>query len=171
MRSISRFLVRSLALVAVVVSLAAPGTAFAKPQEKCPVMGGAIDPSVYADYEGQRVYFCCKGCVAKFKADPAKYLAKLAADGVEPEKVPEGAAAVPAAAGGCGCGKDCACGCGCAEGKACDCGRDCKCGCGCGGADKACACGCADGKACACGGEGKCGGAKDAKGCGCGKAK
>ena len=31
-------------------------------QTTCPVMGGAINKDVYADYEGKRVYFCCPGC-------------------------------------------------------------------------------------------------------------
>ena len=46
-------------------------------QKTCPVMGGPIDPKIFVEHEGRKVYFCCPGCVAKFKADPAKYLAKL----------------------------------------------------------------------------------------------
>ena len=46
-------------------------------QKTCPVMGGKIDTKVYADHEGRRVYFCCPGCIDKFKKSPAKYLAKL----------------------------------------------------------------------------------------------
>jgi len=46
-------------------------------QKTCPVMGGDIDPKVFVDYQGRRVYFCCPDCIEKFKADPAKYLAKL----------------------------------------------------------------------------------------------
>jgi YHS domain-containing protein len=46
-------------------------------QVKCPVMGEPIDPKVFTDYKGQRVYFCCKDCVPKFKANPQKYLKKL----------------------------------------------------------------------------------------------
>lgn len=46
-------------------------------QVKCPVMGGAVDPEVFVEYEGRRVYFCCKGCDKKFKADPDKYEKKL----------------------------------------------------------------------------------------------
>ena len=46
-------------------------------QKICPVMGGEIDPEVYLDHAGRRVYFCCEPCKDKFKADPAKYLAKL----------------------------------------------------------------------------------------------
>jgi YHS domain-containing protein len=46
-------------------------------QTTCPVMGGAIDKNIFVEYQGKRVYFCCKECVAKFQADPQKYLAKL----------------------------------------------------------------------------------------------
>lgn len=46
-------------------------------QTTCPVMGGKIDPKVYTDHEGRRVYFCCPGCIGTFKKDPQKYLAKL----------------------------------------------------------------------------------------------
>jgi len=59
-----------------------------KPQTTCPVLGGKIDKNVYADYKGKRVYFCCAGCVAKFKEDPSKYLKKLAEQGVSLEDVP-----------------------------------------------------------------------------------
>lgn len=46
-------------------------------QKSCPVMGNPINPDIYVDHEGRRVYFCCQACVAKFKADPETYLAKL----------------------------------------------------------------------------------------------
>ena len=48
-------------------------------------MGGAINKDVYADHEGQRVYFCCAGCDGRFREDPEKYLAIMRAKGVEPE--------------------------------------------------------------------------------------
>ncbi len=51
-------------------------------QTVCPVMGKSIDSSVYTDIQGQRVYFCCKGCEAKLKADPDKYFKQAAAEGV-----------------------------------------------------------------------------------------
>ena len=50
-------------------------------QKTCPVMGGKIDPNVYTDYNGRRVYFCCPACDKTFKKDPAKYLAKLDSQG------------------------------------------------------------------------------------------
>ncbi len=40
-------------------------------------MGGQVDPDVYADHEGRRVYFCCEACPAKFSRDPGRYLRKL----------------------------------------------------------------------------------------------
>lgn len=58
------------------------------PQTKCPLMGGKIDKSVFADYKGNRVYFCCPMCIGKFKADPAQYVGKLKKEGVTLDKVP-----------------------------------------------------------------------------------
>ena len=46
-------------------------------QDKCPVSGKAIDIAQAVDYKGKKVYFCCGNCPAAFKADPAKYEAKL----------------------------------------------------------------------------------------------
>jgi YHS domain-containing protein len=63
----------------------------AKPQTVCPVLGGNIDKQVYADYQGKRIYFCCKGCDAQFKKNPEKYMKKLQEEGVTPEPTPAGA--------------------------------------------------------------------------------
>jgi YHS domain-containing protein len=46
-------------------------------QTICPVMGNPIDKNVFVEYKGKKVYFCCPDCIAKFKADPEKYIAKL----------------------------------------------------------------------------------------------
>jgi len=59
-----------------------------KPQTLCPVMGGKINKKVYADYEGKRVYFCCKGCIPEFNKDPAKYMKKLEEMGQAAETIP-----------------------------------------------------------------------------------
>ena len=59
-------------------------------QKTCPVMGGKIDPNIYVDYQGRRVYFCCNACPPVFQQDPEKYLKKLDAE-------LQGAAASPAA--------------------------------------------------------------------------
>jgi len=48
-------------------------------QSKCPIMGGDIDPEVFIDYHGVRIYFCCRPCIEKFQADPKEHIAKLPA--------------------------------------------------------------------------------------------
>jgi YHS domain-containing protein len=51
-------------------------------QTTCPVMGEEIDPKVFTtSANGERVYLCCKGCEKKLKANPDKFLPKLAALG------------------------------------------------------------------------------------------
>lgn len=48
----------------------------------CPIMGGEFeitDQTPSAEYEGQKVYFCCPGCVGEFEEDPATALEGLAA--------------------------------------------------------------------------------------------
>lgn len=64
------------------------GLSWAKAQEICPVMGGKINKSVYTDYNGKRIYFCCTACPEPFKKDPEKYIKKMEAEGVEFEKAP-----------------------------------------------------------------------------------
>lgn len=59
-----------------------------KQQTNCPIMGGAVNKSVYADFDGKRVYFCCSGCPATFNKDPAKYIAKMEKDGITLDKTP-----------------------------------------------------------------------------------
>jgi len=61
-----------------------------KPQTTCPVMEGkVVNSKLYVDVDGCRIYVCCGGCVAAVKADPAKYIAKMKADGVEIAKTPQ----------------------------------------------------------------------------------
>ncbi|MBL7222499.1 MAG: hypothetical protein ISS72_01470 [Candidatus Brocadiae bacterium] len=60
----------------------APAPQAAKAQETCPVMGGKVVKTIFADHDGKRVYFCCAGCVGTFKKDPAKYITKLEDAGV-----------------------------------------------------------------------------------------
>jgi len=43
----------------------------------CPVMEGPVNPDIFAEYQGKKVYFCCPACKGQFEADPQKYLAKL----------------------------------------------------------------------------------------------
>ena len=42
----------------------------------CPVMGGKANKESSYYYEGKTYYFCCPGCISKFKEDPEKYIAK-----------------------------------------------------------------------------------------------
>ena len=57
---------------------AAEGVLFENIQTTCPVTGDTLEnKSVYTDFEGRRIVFCCRDCVDKFNADPAKYLEKL----------------------------------------------------------------------------------------------
>jgi len=59
-----------------------------KPQTTCPVMEGQkINKSLYVDYEGKRVYVCCKACVNAVTKDPAKYVKKLESEGIAVEKI------------------------------------------------------------------------------------
>ena len=71
----------------------------AKKQTACPVSGKAIDASSYVDYKGKRVYFCSAGSAEKFKADPEKYMKKLAEEGIELAPAPAvgGSGSKPAA--------------------------------------------------------------------------
>jgi YHS domain-containing protein len=46
-------------------------------QKICPIMGGLIDKTVFTEYKGKKVYFCCPGCKTKFEEAPEKYIAQL----------------------------------------------------------------------------------------------
>jgi len=46
-------------------------------QTTCPVMGGATNKTIFTEYKGKKVYFCCPACIEKFKSKPEKYIAKL----------------------------------------------------------------------------------------------
>lgn len=60
------------------------------PLETCVVsgekLGGMGDP-IDIVYGNRLVRFCCKGCIGKFKKDPADYLAKIDAAVIEAQKV------------------------------------------------------------------------------------
>jgi hypothetical protein len=52
-------------------------------QRTCPVLGeklGAHGNPIPVTLSGQTIYVCCKGCVSKVQANPAPYLAKVAAE-------------------------------------------------------------------------------------------
>jgi len=59
-----------------------------KKQTVCPVMGGDVNKNLFIDFEGKRIYVCCKGCIAKVKKDPAKYIALLEKEGITLDKTP-----------------------------------------------------------------------------------
>lgn len=66
------------AFAAIGMSQAAP--AAQKTKVKCAVMpshsveiASATKRKMFSDYKGRRYFFCCGGCVPKFKKDPAKY--------------------------------------------------------------------------------------------------
>ncbi len=67
--------------------LSVAAAALAAAQTTCPVMGGPINKELYADYKGERVYFCCAACPPEFKKNPEKYIQKLKEMGQEPEKI------------------------------------------------------------------------------------
>ena len=61
---------------------AAPAVGAAEIEQKtCPVMeGNKINPKLFVDHNGRRIYFCCSMCVKTFKEDPEKYIKKVDAE-------------------------------------------------------------------------------------------
>lgn len=57
-------------------------------QTTCPIAGGNINKSVYIDYQGKRIYFCCADCIATFNADPARYVKQMEDTGVVLKNTP-----------------------------------------------------------------------------------
>jgi YHS domain-containing protein len=55
-------------------------------QTLCPVMGGEVNKKLFVDYEGKRIYVCCRDCLKAVKLDPAKYVKQLEADGITLDK-------------------------------------------------------------------------------------
>ncbi|MCK6456713.1 MAG: hypothetical protein L6Q92_09320 [Phycisphaerae bacterium] len=49
-----------------------------KVQVTCPVSGKAVDKKAFVEKDGQKVYFCCKDCIAKYEKEPGRYVAPLA---------------------------------------------------------------------------------------------
>jgi P-type Cu+ transporter len=52
-----------------------------------PVCGMTVDPARAAgqlDHDGTTYYFCSKGCLAKFAADPQKYVSGMGEPGTAP---------------------------------------------------------------------------------------
>ncbi|MDD5677926.1 MAG: hypothetical protein PHW60_08040 [Kiritimatiellae bacterium] len=65
----------------------AKDTAAAKAQTLCPIMGGKCSKDIFVDAEGVRIFVCCKDCIDKVKADPKAAIAKIKANGEQPECV------------------------------------------------------------------------------------
>jgi YHS domain-containing protein len=87
MKNIRLILVLGAALGMLAFGLGLTGIAQAAPQTLCPVLGNKIDKNVFVDYHGERIYFCCSGCINEFKKNPAKYLEKMKSEGVTPAKM------------------------------------------------------------------------------------
>ena len=87
----------AMAMVAAVPTFAkeaAKPAAKAAPKEvHCAVMAAnkvniadATKKKMYADYQGNRYFFCCGGCPESFKKDPAKYAKTAKADSIPTPK-------------------------------------------------------------------------------------
>ncbi len=76
-------------IISGISSSIAEGAEKGKPQTICPVLGGPIDKSIYTDYKGYRIYFCCSSCIDDFKKNPEKYMKIIKDRGETPEKSPE----------------------------------------------------------------------------------
>jgi YHS domain-containing protein len=60
----------------------------AKVQVTCPVSGKPVDPKMFTEKDGKKVYFCCPNCKPKYEAEPAQYASKLANSYVYQTKCP-----------------------------------------------------------------------------------
>jgi YHS domain-containing protein len=56
-------------------------------QKVCPIQKKAIDPEVFIEYQGQKVYFCCPGCDNKFLEDTEIYFGQMKERGEVAENV------------------------------------------------------------------------------------
>lgn len=80
---------RTLITVLALVTLLAAGCA-SGPREKpplppganatCPVMGEDVDPGLYTEYRGRKIFFCCENCRSEFEARPDYYLERAYPD-------------------------------------------------------------------------------------------
>ena len=81
---------KKMLMIAALLASVSLALAEGKPQTTCPVMKGSpVNPALFVDADGYRIYVCCGGCVREVQANPAKYVAELQAEGVELEKAPE----------------------------------------------------------------------------------
>ena len=69
-----------------VFKVAAADAPFIAAQKRCPVMDEPLDAMggpYKVEADGRAIYICCPGCAKKIAAEPQKYLAVLAQQGVE----------------------------------------------------------------------------------------
>lgn len=59
-----------------------------KVQVICPISGDAVDKKAFVEHDGEKVFFCCSGCISKFEKDPAAYQTKLASSYTYQTKCP-----------------------------------------------------------------------------------
>ncbi len=52
--------------------------------------GKPVNKSIYADYNGKRIYFCCANSKMDFNNDPEKYIKKFRELGITLEDAPAG---------------------------------------------------------------------------------
>lgn len=52
--------------------------------------GKQVNKSIFADYKGKRIYFCCNQSKEDFNVNPEKYLTEFRRQGVTLEDSPEG---------------------------------------------------------------------------------
>lgn len=58
------------------------------PQTVCPISGETLEnKDAFVEYQGSRIYTCCKKCVAKVAAFPDYWLYRMSRDGVAAENV------------------------------------------------------------------------------------
>jgi YHS domain-containing protein len=43
-------------------------------QKMCPVMQKEVNPKIFTEYEGKKIYFCCEQCKTEFAKNPKKYV-------------------------------------------------------------------------------------------------
>jgi hypothetical protein len=53
-------------------------------QRTCPFQSKIIDPGLFYDWEGKRIYTCCQTCLPMVKEDPERAIRHLAARGEYP---------------------------------------------------------------------------------------
>ena len=59
-----------------------------KPQTTDALSGSPINKSVYTDYKGKRIYFCCANSRENFNMDPEKYIKAFQEQGITLEDAP-----------------------------------------------------------------------------------